>query len=375
MGEKIHIFIARMGIGGAERVCVNLANEFADTGKEVHIIVLNLDHDVNTHLLRESVQVHSLNVSRLRYAAPAMLRYIRKTRPEFLFIFGNEMAIILNKMRKLHLVNTPIVLRVLNNVEITLSKEDHVSPVVEKYLKREQKQLRDMEHVIAQCDGMRNMLLKNKLVEKDRLTTVYNPVSKELVDKTDAVRVPFGKRNPDRVREVVFIGRIDPQKNPKHLLQAFAHAKERYPDMLLRMVGDGNLTENVKEWIRELGLTESVILDGIRRDMEHVYGNADMIVLSSEYEGMPNCLIEAIACGVPIVSYDCPLGPAEIVVDGVNGYLVEYNNIEQLGEKIAAAAQREWNEQAIKATAEKFDVKKIAETYLQLFRKGIQNGW
>ena len=89
---KIHIFIAHMGIGGAERVCVNLANEFAEMGNEVHIVVLNLDNDVNTHLLDSRVQVHPLGVSRLRYAAPAMLRYVKKYRPPFLFVFGNEMA-------------------------------------------------------------------------------------------------------------------------------------------------------------------------------------------------------------------------------------------------------------------------------------------
>ena len=115
----IHIFIARMGIGGAERVCVNLANEFAAKGHEVHIVVLNLDNDVNTHLLDSRVRVHPLGVSRLRYAAPTMLRYVKKYRPPFLFVFGNEMAVILNKMRKLHLLNTPLVVRVLNNVNIS----------------------------------------------------------------------------------------------------------------------------------------------------------------------------------------------------------------------------------------------------------------
>ena len=73
---KIHIFIAHMGVGGAERVCVNLANELAERGHEVHILVLNLDNDINTHLLNKRVAVHSLGVSRLRYSVFAMLKYI-----------------------------------------------------------------------------------------------------------------------------------------------------------------------------------------------------------------------------------------------------------------------------------------------------------
>ena len=91
--------------------------------------------------------------------------------------------------------------------------------------------------------------------------------------------------------------------------------------------------------------------------------------LSSEYEGMPNCLIEGIGCGIPVVSYDCPIGPREIVVDDVNGYLVKYNDIAQLAEKMLACLQREWNEEAIRKTSEKFDVSYIADEYLELFEK------
>lgn len=369
----IHIFIAHMGIGGAERVCVNLANEFADRGNEVHIIVLNLENDVNTHLLREKVSVHSLHVTRLRYSAMAMLRYIKTYQPKFLFVFGNEMAVILNKMKKFRLITTPLIVRVLNNVEISLSKEDNVSPIVEKYLKRAQKQLQDMEHVIAQCDGMRDMLLKNQLVREKQVTTVYNPVSSELIAKTEAIRIPFSKREPERTKEIVFIGRIDPQKNLEHLIRAFSMAKKQYPKLLLRMVGNGNVLEQIKQLTRELNLTDSVIFDGIRKDMEQVYAGADVVALSSEYEGMPNCLIEAIGCGIPVVSYDCPLGPKEIVVDGVNGYLVEYNNIEQLRDRLLDAVNREWNEAEIQKTADKFRVEQIAVKYHEIFQRVTEN--
>jgi glycosyltransferase involved in cell wall biosynthesis len=94
-----------------------------------------------------------------------------------------------------------------------------------------------------------------------------------------------------------------------------------------------------------------------------------MVVLSSAYEGMPNCLIEAIGCGVPVVSYDCPLGPAEIIVDGVNGYLVEYQNIEALAKGMEQCLVMNRTDEQIKATAAKFDVSHIAEQYLELFAR------
>lgn len=366
---KIHIFIAHMGIGGAERVCVNLANEFAKLGNEVHIVVLNLDDDVNTHLLDESVQVHPLGVPRLRYSALAMLRYVRKYRPPFLFVFGNEMAVILNKMRKLHLLNTPLIVRVLNNVNISLGKEDNVSPIVENYLKRAQKQLADMEHIIAQCDAMKEQLLGRGLVKSEQISRVYNPVSHALIQKTMEIREPFAKRDANRIREIVFIGRLDPQKNLPHLIEAFALLNKKMANTCLRLIGSGHLTETIKKLVEDKGLSESVYFDGVCKDMEKVYAKADMIVLSSEYEGMPNCLIEAIGCGIPIVSYDCPIGPREIVVDDVNGYLVKYNDINQLAEKMEECLLREWDEESICKTAEKFNVSYIAKEYLDLFEK------
>lgn len=360
----IHTFIAHMGIGGAERVCVNLANEWAKRGHEVHIIVLNLDNDINTANLLKEVQVHELGVSRLRYSALPMYRYIKKNKPKFLFVFGNEMAVILSKLRKLRLVKLPIVVRVLNNVNISLSREDNVSPVVENYLKKAQSELASMEHIIAQCQGMGEQLLTKGIVNKDQLTVVYNPVSEELIEKTSRVTQRARKR-----KEIVFIGRIDPQKNPVHLIEAFAGLNKMMPDVVLRLVGSGNLDNQIKQLVAKLGLTDNVIFDGIRKDMENVYANADIVALSSDYEGMPNCLIEAIGCGVPVVSYDCPLGPSEIIVDGVNGYLVPLHDVESLTEKMVEALNKKWDRQAVVATCDKFRVKKIAGIYEEIFAR------
>lgn len=363
---QIYMFIAHMGVGGAERVCVNLANEWASRGHEVNICVLNLKDDINTHLLDKRVKVAELGVSRLRYAAFPMARYIKKNKPKFMFVFGNEMAIIINKLKKLHLVNTKVIVRVLNNVNISLSKEDNVSPVVEQYLKSAQKQLADMDYVIAQCRDMRNMIIDKKLVTEDKISVVYNPVSKGLLQKVEDI-VASQKENSNAKTRITFIGRVDPQKQPLQLIECFNKIVGQVPEATLRIVGDGNLMEQTKELVEKYGIGKSVIFDGIRKDMENVYSQTDVVILSSQYEGMPNTLIEAIGCGIPVVSYDCPIGPAEIVEDGVNGFLVEQDNTDMLAEKTVTALKQSWDRDIIKSTCKKFDVSNIADTYEEIF--------
>lgn len=358
---KIYMFIALMGIGGAERVCVSLANEFAKLGYEPQIIVLNLKNDVNTHLLDSRCKVHELGVSRLRYAAPAMVKFMRKYRPESILVFGNEMGIILNTLRKLRLVKVKIVLRVLNNVNISLSKEEHISKTVENYLKKQQKQLRDMEHVVAQCQAMRQMILDRNLVSDKKITAIYNPVSEKIVQ---AVADIPGKEKDGY--QFTFIGRLDPQKNLTHLLQAFKLVLDKRKDVTLHLVGDGLLKNQLQEEACQLQIQDYVVFEGMRKDIENVYSSSDVVVLSSSYEGMPNCLIEAIACGIPVVSYDCPIGPKEIIEDDINGYLVSFLDIDQLAEGMLAAVEKEWDPELIKKTAEKFNATIIAKQYLEV---------
>ena len=193
---------------------------------------------------------------------------------------------------------------------------------------------------------------------------IYNPVSQSIVEQTNrADCASTGNKN------VVFIGRIDPQKNIEHLIRAFGMVVAKRENINLIVVGDGVQKEKIVKLIAELNLEEKVQMVGVRRDIERIYEVADLVVLSSVYEGMPNCLIEAIAVGIPVVSYDCPIGPKEIIKDNQNGFLVPYNDMEALAIKIIEALDKKWDVKLIKETAEKFQVEKIAKEYLEIYDK------
>ena len=121
---------------------------------------------------------------------------------------------------------------------------------------------------------------------------------------------------------VVSVGRLEPQKNQAMLIRAFANVAEKYPEIKLDIYGEGSLRSSLEEKIKTLGLTGKVTLCGLTGKIGEVLASSRMFVLSSDYEGMSNALIEAMAAGVPVVSTDHPTGGARALIkDGVNGYL------------------------------------------------------
>ena len=136
---KVYMYIAHMGSGGSERVCVNFANELIRRGHEVHIITLNLEKNAYGHLLSEQCILHSLGVSRIRYSMLPLVKLLRKERPEQIVVFSHELLVWMNYLKKLHLIKCKIILRNQNNLEIAYTEKTEISPVVQKVLKADRK--------------------------------------------------------------------------------------------------------------------------------------------------------------------------------------------------------------------------------------------
>ena len=357
---RVYIFISDLGAGGAERVCVNLANELTNLSHEVHIITLNLEKDVYSHILDKRIKVHSLGASRIRYGIIPIVKLLRKEKAEKVLVFGSEMGTILTKLRSFGILRCRIFVRVLNNIEITVSKEEKISPFVQKVLKKSQKDMKKMDFVIAQCHAMEEMLQK-QVGLSDKCRCIYNPVSRYLVENTTPVSRAEGEQ-----QKIGFIGRLDPQKNIEDLLRAFQILCQEKENVSLHLYGRGIHEQKAKDLAVTLGISDKVCFEGVHRDMEKVYGDLDMVVLSSKYEGMPNALIEAVSIGIPVVSYDCPIGPAEIIVEDVNGYLIPMDDVEALAGGMQKCLEKKWDIKAIKQSAEKFGVERIAKEYEEI---------
>ena len=164
-----------------------------------------------------------------------------------------------------------------------------------------------------------NVKLRNKSV------IIHNPIIGGLPDRSEDVN-----------KEIVAIGRIEKQKNYSLLIKAFSYISKKYPDYRLRIFGNGGEFENIYKLCAEKGIDDKVIFEGFTKDCHSLIIHSDIYVLTSDFEGLPNALMEAMAMGFPCVSTDCPCGgPGELIKNGVNGILVPVNDVEELSKAIS----------------------------------------
>lgn len=162
-----------------------------------------------------------------------------------------------------------------------------------------------------------------------RACVIGNPVDAALPERFTGVRR----------KSVTTAGRLEPVKNHRMLIQAFSIFATKHPEYSLDIYGQGSLEVELKHLVSELGLRNKVIFHGFCRNVKEIICDSSMFVLSSNYEGVSNSMIEALAMGVPVIATDCPIGGSRTYIkDGENGLLVPVQDIERMAAAMAKLA-------------------------------------
>lgn len=347
MNLKLLFYINILGGGGAERVIVNLSNYFASkTGTEVVLVA--------SYPVKEQYEVND-GVD-LRYLVPMQtndayfkknLRYIKELRS----IIKNEqpdVTLAFMPEPNFRLLIASIGLKCKKIVSVRNAPEREYASFFYKVLAKILYRCTDM--VVFQTNEAKKFFSK-KIQKKS--VVIMNQVNEKFFD-TAIVK---------RRKDIVTIGRLTEQKNHKLLICSFSKICDKIEDNLI-IYGEGPLRDDLTDFIKEKGLTGRVFLPGYTSDVIGSIKDAKVFVLSSDYEGMPNALLEAMALGIPCVSTDCPCGgPREIIKNGENGFLVPTNNADVLAKKMFELVnnedlQKEFSQKA-RESAEKFKPNKI----------------
>lgn len=193
-----------------------------------------------------------------------------------------------------------------------------------------------------------------------RACVIGNPVSENIAD------VYYGERK----KEIVTVGRLQPVKNQKMLIDAFATFEKQFPDYALHFYGKGPLEEELKNQTKMLGIQDKVIFHGFSIRVDEDIRQSSMFILSSNYEGISNSMVEALALGLPVISTDCPIGGGKMYINhGENGLLVPVGNSEMLANAMKQIAEDEVFAQKLSRNAsnvrQDYSIQRIADLMLK----------
>lgn len=315
MKRKIVFIIFGLSGGGAERVVANLSNVYYRKSDYYLITGKRTDMD---YAIESGVRRLCLLTGRLMHDVWEVHRFLKKNKIDVavgIDLYANWCVCIANFFLKTKIViserNAPKQ-NMISNRSRLLIKLTYWNADFYVFQTQEAKKCYPASFQNKSC-------------------IIHNPVKEGL---------PYRDEHPKK--ELVAVGRLSPQKNYPMLIEAFAIIHEKYSEYSLHIYGKGKEEGSIRKMIRDKGLETSVIMHGFCKDIHEKIRSSAIYVMSSDFEGMPNALMEAMAMGFPVVCTDCPVGgPRELIQHGVNGLLVPVGDAEFFAESVMRIIENE----------------------------------
>jgi len=375
---KITFFLPALEAGGAERTMIRL---LCGLNKEVFQPTLLLGK-IRGPLIKEiseEVLVKELNFSHIRYALFKLIRYFQKEKPEIFVSFLSHLNVFSVLAKIFSRIKTKLIISERTTFshlpEITkTAKNKLLASIFLKPLVRLTYPLADAIVCVSKgvAEDISQYLPSSK---RNKIKVIYNPVvSDELYTLANQpVDHPWflDKETP----VILAVGRLTKAKDYPTLLKAFSLISKK-KNVYLIIIGEGEERKNLEELIDKLDISENIALLGFEENPYKYMKKASVFVLSSSREGFPNVLVEAMTCGLPVVSTDCSSGPNEIIENGKNGILVPVGDEKALAEAILKILTNPSLTQKFslegKKTAQNFTLEKSVKEYEKLFQEVLK---
>jgi glycosyltransferase involved in cell wall biosynthesis len=301
------------------------------------------------------------------YSVCKLRKYLNEQKPDVLVSTLSRVNIAAILAKKFAGVNTKLILREANTFSVYLDSNKSLWDKIIDYIIK--MLYRRGDKIVAVSEGVASDLRKTLPNLNNKITVIYNPVIDEEIFERSTEPVENDWLKNDKIPVVIGAGRISEQKDFSTLIKAFNIVLQQKEVRLLIL---GKYSENDSEYLKlvklinELGIIDRVKFEGFVSNPFAYLSRASVFVLSSKWEGLPGVLIQALACGCPVVSTDCPSGPNEVISDQSIGYLSPVGDYNHLAENISKTLDSKIDKAALIERSKKFSVDKCADNYLKM---------
>ena len=362
----VAIFLRDLNGGGAERMMVNLASGMQTQGASVELVVAVAEGALR-EIVPATLPLVTFDSRRTLRSILPLARYLRRRRPRSLLasqVHVNVTAVLAGLVARART-------RVAVSERNTTSIDRHASAGLFVTLAHRLVPLlyRRADAIIAVSEGVADDCAGFARLERSRIDVINNPVvTAEFPRRWNApIDHPwFAAPSPP---VVLGVGRLCPQKRFSLLIDAFARVR-RHRAARLVILGEGSDRAELEAQTRSLDVAADVSLPGFVIDALPYMRRAAVLALSSRWEGSPNVLVEALACGTPVVATDCPHGPRETLAGGTYGGLVPMDDPDALAEAIVRALDAPPERPLLQARAQDFTLEAASARYLEVLLPG-----
>jgi len=355
--KKVLFVVPSLSGGGAERVMATLLKHL-DRARFEPLLALTAQKGT-LPFIPEDVLVFDLKCLHTRRAVFKLASLVRRRRPDVVFSTLGYLNLLIMLIRFLMPKATAFIARETNIPSINI----HQTPYPRLFSFLYRALYPKFDCVVCQSQDMKNDLVDHFRLPLEKTAIINNPVDVAWIKERSR---EGGRPLPPGAVNLLAAGKLMHQKGFDLLLQAFA--KINNPGFHLTILGQGKEETNLKNLAEQLGIKEQVTFAGFLDNPYPAMAQADVFVLSSRFEGFPNVVLEACACGAPVAAFDCPGDVREIITPGVNGLLAAPEDAGSLAEKIEQCASASWDkEKIVRSVSGRFGAAQITKQYEALF--------